>query len=227
MAVKPLFKAIKFLIPLLTKFDVQNGEYIPPEGGLLMTSNHISRLDTPLLLAITERTDLVAIVAKKYQNKPFFKWILEKIGTMIWMDREKLDFSAVKEALDHLRRGDVIGIAPEGTRSHQSTGLLEGKQGAAVLAARGGVPILPVGILGSNKVYQHWMKLRRPPVIVRIGPPYYLPDMDNVDRQTWLSESTDEIMCRIAALLPPEYRGFYADHPRLEALLEEDSENES
>ncbi len=227
MAEKPLFKAIKALIPLLIRFDVQNGDYIPPEGGLLMTSNHISRLDTPLLMAITDRTDLVAIVAKKYQTKPFFKWILEKIGTMIWMDREKMDFSAVKEALDHLRRGDAIGIAPEGTRSHQSTGLLEGKQGAAVLAARGGVSILPVGIHGSDKIYQHWMKLRRPPVTVRIGKPYDLPEMDMDDRQAWLSESTDEIMCRIAALLPPEYRGFYSDHPRLKALLAEGSENES
>lgn len=186
-----------------------------------MTTNHLSRLDTPFLLVTTDRTDLAAIVAKKYQQKPFFRWILEKICTTIWMDREKIDFTAVREALSHLRKGGVVGIAPEGTRSRESHGLLEGKQGAAVLAERASIPILPIGIIGSDQVYAHWLKLRRPPIIVRVGKPYYLPEMDMEDRQAWLSRCTDEIMCRIAALLPPENRGFYADHPRLQELLAE------
>lgn len=224
MTEKPLFLTVLFLIKKLTKFQVLNAELIPPEGGLLMTSNHLSRLDLPLLMAMTDRTDLTAIVANKYEKKPFFKWILEKIGTIIWMDRENIDFSALREVLSVLRRGEVIGIAPEGTRSHGSVGLLEGKQGAAVLAAQASVPILPVGIVGTDKIYEHWMKLRRPPVTLRAGKPYYLPEMDPSDRQSWLSENTDEIMCQIAALLPPEYRGFYADHPRLKELLAEEAE---
>lgn len=224
MTKKPLFSTVFFLIKKLTKFQVLNAELIPPEGGLLMTSNHLSRLDLPLLMAMTDRTDLTAIVANKYKKKPFFKWILEKIGTIIWMDRESIDYSALREVLSVLRRGEVIGIAPEGTRSHGSVGLLEGKQGAAVMAAQASVPILPVGIIGTDKIYQHWIKLRRPPITLRAGEPYYLPKMDPSDRQAWLSENTDEIMCRIAALLPPEYRGFYADHPRLRELLAEGSE---
>ena len=224
MTEKPLFSTVVFLIKKLTKFQVLNAELIPPEGGLLMTSNHLSRLDLPLLMAMTDRTDLTAIVANKYEKKHFFKWILEKIGTIIWMDRESIDFSALREVLSCLRRGEVIGIAPEGTRSHGSVGLLEGKQGAAVMAAQTSVPILPVGIIGTDKIYEHWMKLRRPPVTIRAGKPYFLPEMDPSDRQSWLSENTDEIMCRIAALLPPEYRGFYADHPRLKELLAEGAE---
>ncbi|MBW6465915.1 MAG: 1-acyl-sn-glycerol-3-phosphate acyltransferase [Brevefilum sp.] len=224
MTEKPLFSIVFFLIKKLTKFQVLNAELIPPEGGLLMTTNHISRLDVPMLMAMSDRTDLVAIVANKYEKKPFFKWVLEKIGTIIWMDREKIDFSALREVLSVLRRGEVIGIAPEGTRSHGAVGLLEGKQGAAVMAAQASVPILPVGIIGTDKIYEHWMKLRRPPVTIRAGKPYYLPEMDPNDRQAWLSDNTDEIMCRIAALLPPEYRGFYADHPRLKELLAEEAE---
>jgi 1-acyl-sn-glycerol-3-phosphate acyltransferase len=223
MTKKPLFAIVLFLIKKLTKFQVLNAERIPPEGGLLMTSNHLSRLDTPLLMAMTDRTDLVAIIASKYEKKPFFKWILEKIGTIIWMDREKIDFTALREVLSVLRKGNVIGIAPEGTRSHGAVGLLEGKQGAAVMAAQASVPILPVGIIGSDKIYAHWMKLRRPPITIQTGKPYYLPEMDPSDRQSWLSENTDEIMCRIAALLPPEYRGFYANHPRLKELLAEET----
>ncbi len=221
MKKKPLMSAIRFLVRLLTKFDIQNAHNIPKTGGVLLTTNHLSRLDTPFLIASTRRNDLVAIVAKKYQKKPFFKWILTQIGTMVWMDREKTDFSAIREALNYMRHGALVGIAPEGTRSHNGQGLLEGKQGAAVMAARAEVPILPVGIIGSDQVYANWGKLRRPHIIMRFGEPYTLPEMDREDRQAWLEKYTDEIMCRIAALLPPAYRGFYADHPRLKALLAE------
>jgi len=198
-----------------------NPENIPPEGGVLLTTNHLSRLDTPLMMAITDRDDLVGIIAKEYQNKPFFKWILEKVGTMVWMDRETTDYSAMRQALDHLRKGAIVGIAPEGTRSRESKGLLEGKPGAALMAGRASVPILPVGIVGSEKINENWARLRRPLVTIRIGEPYLLPEIDLEDRQAWLSRYTDEIMCRIATLLPPEYRGVYADHPRLKELLKE------
>ena len=221
MSKPPLLEPIRFLVRTLTKFHVVDQENLPKRGGVLLTTNHLSRLDTPLLLAITEREDLVGIVAKKYQEKPFFRWILSKVGTMVWMDRERTDFSALRDALYQLRSGAIVGIAPEGTRSKEAKGLLEGKQGAALLASRASVPIVPVGIVGSEKINEHWLRLKRPPIVVRIGEPYTLPEMDRENRQAWLARYTDEIMCQIAALLPPDYRGFYRDHPRLQALLAE------
>ncbi len=224
MSTPPLLEPIRYLVRTLTKLHVIDSDNLPAEGGVLLTTNHLSRLDTPLLLAITKREDLVGIVAKKYQKKLFFRWVLSKVGTMVWMDRERTDFSALRDALEQLRSGAIVGIAPEGTRSRESTGLLEGKQGAALLAARAAVPVIPVSIVGSDKINKHWLRLKRPPVTIRIGEPYTLPEMDRDDRQAWLSRYTDEIMCRIAALLPPEYRGFYRDHPRLKELLEEKNE---
>jgi 1-acyl-sn-glycerol-3-phosphate acyltransferase len=221
MSATPLLPVVRSLIKVLTKFSVDHPEYIPQTGGVLITTNHLSRLDTPVLMAITERTDLVAIVAKKYRKKPFFKWILERIGAMVWMDRETTDFSAIRDALDYLRKGAIVGIAPEGTRSRDSREMLEGKQGAALMAARAAVPIVPVGIVGSEQINAHWMRLRRPPVTVRVGEPYMLPEMERENRQAWLAKYTDEIMCRIAVLLPESYRGFYSDHPRLKELLAE------
>jgi len=217
----PLLSIIRWLVHTLTRFKVVNPHHIPKMGGVLITTNHLSRLDTPLLLAITDREDLVAIIAKKYKEKLFFKWILEKAGSMVWMDRANTDFSAIRDALDYLRHGAIVGIAPEGTRSRDSKGLLKGKQGAALMAARAAVPIVPVGIVGSDDIYSHWMRLRRPLITVRVGKPYTLPEFDMEDRQGWLTRCTDEIMCRIAALLPLEYRGYYADHPRVKELLVE------
>ncbi len=226
MKKKPLLPVIWFLVAILTRYHVVNPENLPPTGGFLLTTNHVSRLDTPFLIRSTERHDVVAIVAKKYYKKPVFRWLLERIGTVVWMDRQKTDFSAIRQALNFLREGHIVGIAPEGTRSKDSEGLLEGKQGAAVLAARAKVPILPVGIIGSDQVYQHWLRLRRPPITIRFGEPYELPAIDMEDRQAWLTRYTDEIMCRIAALLPPVYRGFYADHPRLQELLGEQDQDD-
>jgi 1-acyl-sn-glycerol-3-phosphate acyltransferase len=215
----PLLPLLRNLVKRLIDFNVIHPEYIPKEGSILLTTNHLSRLDTPFLLSITDRMDLVAIVAKKYQQKPIFRWLLEKIGTMVWMDRENTDFSAVREALAYMREGMIVGIAPEGTRSRDSKGLLEAKQGAALMAARADVPIVPVGIVGSEHVSRELLRLRRPPVTITVGKPYTLPAFDRENRQAWLSKYTDEIMCRIAALLPSNYRGFYADHPRLKELL--------
>jgi len=221
MRTPPLLPLIRSLIKKVTKFSVINPTNLPEDGSILLTTNHLSLMDTPLLLATTERTDVVAIVAKKYMRKPLFKWILERIGTIVWMDRENTDFSAVREALEYLKQGAILGIAPEGTRSKESRGLLEGKPGAALLAARANVPIVPVGIVGSEFIRSSLLKLRRAPVSITVGQPYMLPEFDRDNRQEWLTRCTDEIMCRIAMLLPPGYRGFYADHPRLQELLAE------
>jgi 1-acyl-sn-glycerol-3-phosphate acyltransferase len=142
---------------------------------------------------------------------------------MVWMDRTTTDFAAMRDALNQLRQGAIVGIAPEGTRSREFRGLLEGKPGAALMASRASVPIVPVGIIGSEKINAHFLKLKRPPVTVRVGEAYMLPEIDQDDRQGWLARNTDEIMCRIAALLPAEYRGFYKDHPRLKELLAEET----
>lgn len=220
MSEQILLTPIRFLVKTLTKFKVIHQERIPDKGSILMTTNHLSRLDTPLLLAIGDRKDFVGIIAKEYQEKSLIKWVLEKVGTMIWMDRDATDFSAIREALHHLRHGSFVGIAPEGTRSRETKGLLQGKPGAALMAVRADVPILPVGIIGSDKIYQNWLKLRRPPIIVNVGQPYSLPEIGTEDRQAWIARCIDEIMCRIAVLLPPEYRGYYSEHPRLKALLQ-------
>jgi 1-acyl-sn-glycerol-3-phosphate acyltransferase len=126
---------------------------------------------------------------------------------------------AMKAALAMLKSGRRLGVAPEGTRS--PTGALQrGKPGAAYLADRTQVPIIPMAMWGTETVMRHWLRLRRPAVVCRIGPPFTLP-RDGRAKGARLDEFTDEIMCTLAALLPPEYRGVYADHPRLrEKVLE-------
>jgi 1-acyl-sn-glycerol-3-phosphate acyltransferase len=121
----------------------------------------------------------------------------------------------MRVALDVLRQGVALGISPEGTRS-ESGELLEGKAGTILIADRAKVPIVPVGLSGTDKVQPSILRLRRQRVMARYGPAFTVPPIERDRREEQLKEYTDEMMLRIAALLPPELRGFYKDHPRLE-----------
>ncbi len=213
-----LYKIMNFLIGNLTRTTYIGTEDIPSEGGIIVATNHLSRIDAPLLLLTPGRTDISALATTKYQRYPFFKWILDSAGT-VWIDRERADFSAIRAGTDFLNKGGALGIAPEGTRS-QVGALLEGKPGIVLLADKAKVPIVPVGISGSEVMMRQLRRLRRTDITMHFGKPFTLPPLDRNDRAGWLQSCTDEIMCRIAVLLPPAYHGFYAGHPRLKELQE-------
>jgi len=83
------------------------------------------------------------------------------------------------------------------------------------------VPIVPVGLTGTETGMRDLMRLRKPRFVARFGPAFTLPPLERSRREEQLKEHTDEIMVRIAACLPPKYWGAYAGHPRLKELLEE------
>jgi 1-acyl-sn-glycerol-3-phosphate acyltransferase len=109
-----------------------------------------------------------------------------------------------------LEKGDeVLGVAPEGTRARGTCALQKAKTGIAYLATRADVPIVPVGMAGTEKVKKNLPRLKRTDMRVVVGKPFRLPESGRV-RGEKLEEYTDLIMHRIAELLPEEYRGVYA-----------------
>jgi 1-acyl-sn-glycerol-3-phosphate acyltransferase len=100
-------------------------------------------------------------------------------------------------------------MAPEGTRARGTYALQKGKTGPAYLATRADVPLVPVGLTGSERIKDNLPRLRRTPVRVVVGKPFRLPESGRVQGQK-LREYTDIIMHHIAELLPEEYRGMYA-----------------
>jgi len=207
----------RFLLTRLARVEYSGLEHLPSDGAIIVATNHMSRMDTLYLFINPARPDITALVADKYKKYPIFNWILD-VGGVIWLDRSKADFGAFRLATDVLKNGVSLGIAPEGTRS--TTGqLIEGKQGTALLALKAGVPIVPVGIAGSEVYFRRLLTLRRPNLRLTFGPPIHLPPLDRNNREESLQKMTDEIMCRIAILLPPQYWGFYHDHPRLKEML--------
>lgn len=206
-----------FLFRTLARLEVYGIENIPLTGGCILAGNHLGTFDGPLIYSLIPRQDATALVAHTHQRNPFYRWIVDQVGG-IWIDRSIADFHALKLARQYLQNGGLLGISPEGTRS-KSGEIQQPKPGAAFLASMvADIPIIPAAITGTENAAYHLWRLQRPRLRVQFGEPFTLLPLDRKDKDASLTRNTDEIMCRIAAMLPPEYRGVYADHPRLLAL---------
>ncbi|MGC9398993.1 MAG: lysophospholipid acyltransferase family protein [Anaerolineae bacterium] len=197
---------LRILFRHLGHLEVVGVEHVPLEGAFILTTNHISRLDTPLL-GVTCPRQIHALVAAKYKHHPLFRWFVNAVDG-IWVRRTAFDREALMKALRVLKEGGVIGIAPEGTRSPTAT-LQPGRPGAAFLAARLNVPIVPVGVAGTEQFLPSLASLRYPELRVTYGEPFRLPKTGRLSSEE-MAEATDLIMRRIASLLPSAYRGIYA-----------------
>jgi 1-acyl-sn-glycerol-3-phosphate acyltransferase len=217
MKANNLRRLINWLMGILTDTKYIGIENVPNKGGLLIATNHLSRMDIPVLFMIPNRPEMTALVTTKYLKHPLIRWFIITANG-IWLDRETADFGAFRSAVQALEQGKAVGIAPEGTRS--KTGLLqEGKPGTALLALRAHVPIVPVAITGTIGSFKRAITFQKPHIVAEFGEMIPAPEMERGNREQQLQNITDEMMCRIAAMLPEGTRGFYADHPRTKELL--------
>lgn len=214
-----LHGVFRFLGWLLLKQEVHGLENIPKSGAFLVVVNHLGIADPPLVFMNVQR-QMVMFAADKWKRVPGVRQLAEAAG-VIWVARGEADLGAIKAALAVLKAGHPLGMAPEGTRS-PTRALQRGKTGAAYLADRTGVPIVPIGISGSERLTENLRRLRRTPVRFVVGKPFHLPPNGHAKGEL-LERYTTEIMCRIAALLPPEYRGVYAGHPQLREVMSHES----
>jgi 1-acyl-sn-glycerol-3-phosphate acyltransferase len=210
---------IRFLLRLLTRVKVSGRENLPASGNFVIAANHLGLVDVLLPFLIVDNNNLVLLVGEKWEKIGIFRWLGKRLN-FIFVDRFNPDLKAIRQVITRMKHGEVLVITPEGTRSKVGH-LIEGKPGVSYLAAKMGYPILPAAITGSfDPIFFGQLKrLRRPRLQVNIGPVFTLPPFPNRERDETLQRYTDEIMCRIAALVPEEYRGFYAGHPRLKELL--------
>lgn len=198
-------RALVLLLRCLVRLEVEGLDNVPSSGSFILVANHLHVLDPAIGLLLVPRRRIVGIVKEKWRRPPF-GWLLAAMGDVLYVGGSTRH--ALREAVQVLREGDVVAILPEGTRSRTGA-LLRGQPGVAALAAHAGAPVLPAAAYGQEQATRWWRRLRRVPVHVRLGPPLALPGArPNHDR---LRADTDEVMRAIARLLPPEYRGAYAD----------------
>jgi 1-acyl-sn-glycerol-3-phosphate acyltransferase len=214
---------IRLLFNLIARVEVKGYENLPEEGSFVIATNHLGIVDVPIAYYALDRWDMFVLIGEKWQNVGLFRWV-GKYFNFIFIDRFNPDIKSLRKAISLMEENNILVIAPEGTRSRTGS-LIEAKPGVSYLAARLNRPILPVALTGTedSTLFGNLKKLRRTHITVTAGPTFILPPLPRENRDEALKQYTDEIMCRIAALLPEKYRGVYADHPRLKELLQEQS----
>jgi 1-acyl-sn-glycerol-3-phosphate acyltransferase len=197
-----------FLLRIVSDVRVEGLENVPDKGPYLLVTNHLHWLDAPVIMvAYPHRAHVFA--AEKWAANPILGPLFRSLDA-IFVQRGEVDRRALRRALAVLRGGGVLGVAPEGTRSR--TGAMQrGRSGAAYLAFSANVPVVPLVITGQEHVFPSLRRLHRVPVRVVFGPAFCPPAVEGKATAAQVHAFAEEIMYRLAAMLPPEYRGVYRD----------------
>ena len=193
----------------------------------MLASNHLGRLDSLVVYYVLDNDDLIHPLTDKYK-KYWYGRLAGRIFNVTWLTRGEADMSAMKEFISRLKNGAIMVIAPEGTRS-KAMSLLKAEPGAIYVASTAKVGIIPVALTGTEDadVIARLKKFKRLKLTISTnGEIYYPPDIrasKGAERDALLRESIDEVFCRIAAMLPERYRGYYKDFPRVKELLTQTS----
>lgn len=204
-----LFDKLCFTV-YVRNYVVIGKENVPQKGPLIAASNHLNNADPPAVALALSR--LPTFMAKKEMlSWPVLGPAFRAFGAFP-VRRGGADLSAIRTATEIVNSGEMIIMFPEGTRS-RTGGLTKGHPGTALIALRTGAPIIPVAVTGTETVIWPWifikpLSIKR--ITVTLGEPFILPPVEKVDSEAAV-EATKLIMSKISALLPPEYRGIYAD----------------
>jgi 1-acyl-sn-glycerol-3-phosphate acyltransferase len=169
-----------------------------PSGGCLIVSNHVSYMD-PTTVGWAVGKEIYYLGRKSLFKPPFWNWFLP-LCNVLPIDREGHDISGMRRIIKMLQAGDSVLLFPEGTRSPDGQ-LQPGQPGAALIAVKANVPILPARVFGTyESLSRHTKSLRFHPIRVVIGKPYRpaLPE-GRLDKDAY-DRVAQEMMARIAEL---------------------------
>jgi len=210
--IRPIIKRLfRGIFHLLGRVKIVGRENIPYGKPYVVAMNHISIFDPPFVGAFwPEHLEIIGaedVFAKPVQGQ------LLKIYGVIPVHRGDYDRALLTKIIHIIKSGFPLLIAPEGGRSH-ITAMRRAKPGVAYIIEQTGVPILPVGLIGTTEDY--WQRARRgerPLLEMRIGKPIHLPEITarGTQRHAARQRNADLVMSYLAGLLPEEYRGVYAE----------------
>jgi 1-acyl-sn-glycerol-3-phosphate acyltransferase len=198
---------------MLTRCRVIGKANIPHQGSLLVIANHLHLVDPPILATILNRK-AICMAKEELFRSWFTGYFISRFGAFA-VRRGQPDRQAIQQAEKVLTRGWVLIMFPEATRSPDAQ-MQDAFHGAALIARRNNVPILPIGITGTEKIKGFTWLFQRLQITVNIGRPFDLPPDDGQVSRSDLTQLTDFMMVKVAALIPNEYRGKYQEKGRLD-----------
>jgi 1-acyl-sn-glycerol-3-phosphate acyltransferase len=202
---------IRLAMPFVSRWEIKGRENVPARGPVLIVCNHLHIADPPIIAA-SIGLKLVFMAKDDLWKSRWNRFWVARFGAFP-VRRSGLDRDALRTAEEWIKQGVSVVMFPEGGRSTSAT-MRQALPGAALLASRLKVPVLPVGISGTDKFKRvRWALLHHPRVTVTIGRPF-TPPLDGKMSREQRQEMIDYIMRKVAALVPPPYRGVYAGGDR-------------
>jgi 1-acyl-sn-glycerol-3-phosphate acyltransferase len=204
--------AFRLLLRILSPIHISGVENVPRSGAYIIAINHVSLYEAPFIVAFWPVAVEAAGAADIWNRKG--QSLLVRLYGGIPVHRGEYDRRLFETMQAVLASGRPLLIAPEGGRSH-TPGMQPALPGIGFLIEKTGAPVVPVGITGATDDYlQRALRGERPPLAMNIGAPlrFSTPKAAGDTRRTHRQQAVDRVMTAIAALLPSEYRGVYADH---------------
>jgi 1-acyl-sn-glycerol-3-phosphate acyltransferase len=202
--INPVLRAIS---GMLCRLDVAQLSKIPTQGPLILVANHVNFLEVPIIRTRLHPRDITGLTKAQTFDNPLLNFLFKTWGS-IPIERDSVDRTALKACLDALNEGRILAIAPEGTRSGDGR-LLPGKAGIVLLAVYSRVPLLPMVFWGGERFWDNLKRVRRTQFHVSVGQPFVIDTGGESLSRAVRQRITDEIMFKLAELLPEQYRGAY------------------
>jgi 1-acyl-sn-glycerol-3-phosphate acyltransferase len=208
-----MFWLINFIIRVWTRItcriDADDLKKVPQQGPLIAIANHTGQIEVPLIFAHLQPRPVTGWAKVEAWDNKFLNWVFDVWG-LIPVRRGEADMKALKDALKALEQGKILGIAPEGTRNKTGR-LIRALPGTVMVALHSGAPIIPVAHWGGEDYLKNLKRLRRTDFHVRVGQPFIINTEGVKVTGEVRQQIVDEMMYRLARLLPEEYRGEYSD----------------
>jgi 1-acyl-sn-glycerol-3-phosphate acyltransferase len=204
---------LRVMLHFLCRIDAAQLARVPRQGPLILAANHVNFLDVPVLFTQLMPRPLWVLAKAETWDNPAIGWLFDVMGggrNAIPLRRGEADIDALRQALAALEQGGIMCVAPEGTRSGNGC-LQRGQPGVVMLALHSRAPILPMVYFGGERLRNNLRGLRRTDFHICVGNPFYLEASSRRVTHEIRQQMVDEIMWQMAALLPSEYRGAYAD----------------
>ncbi len=196
------------LTGIMYRIDDAELERVPAQGPMILVTNHVHIFEIPVIYSrLQPRVVHGLVLASRWKN-PIVAWGLNACGT-IPLERGGINLDGMRRALDALKAGEFLIIAPEGTRSSTAQ-LQNGHQGIVPLALKSGAPLLPVAYYGGEHYKANLKRLRRTDFHLAVGTPFRLASHGDSVTSAVRQQMVGEVMYRLAAILPEAYRGKYA-----------------